>query len=529
MDSRKSKRQLAKEQRRKARPQPGPTDRQDIVNDLYQLETAMSGHIVFPWDPEYDRCREEFNPAYKEYPLAIAYCKIWEDVGACLAVARRLNLWTVCRAGGHSMCCYSVNTLGLVIDVSEIDDVYVDVNAQTATVGAGATFVDKIMPILERYGLHVPLGACPGVGVAGFMQGGGYGFTSRAYGMNCDLVLEVTVILADGTIVRANRQQNADLFWAIRGGTGNNFGVLLQIKYQLVPLRSVWGFGYRFALGDAPAALAKLQKNYTTSGAPNQLCYEAFLTTAPPDPKHPDKREPLFLVRGMYLGSREDGLKDTASLGALPGAMLDIDKVGPYSEIGELLFSDPPIDEKPPQTKGGVIEAGYVTKPVNVEGWAKLVDYFKSSPNSANVINFEAYGGVINKASADSNAFIHRDADMDVWVLSFWDEDDQRAAAEAWARKGIDSVLAPYVNGHTYQNYPNKRFVDYRWRYWGSQFDKLLKVKQKYDPTGFFRFEQGITPYPAGMTTPGALSGEDPPSFDAEIVREEWQVPAAPR
>ena len=178
----------------------------------------------------------------------IAFCEVSADVRCCLEFARKYQVPFTCRSGGHSTAGYCLVNGGLVIDVSRMDDIYVDPGARTARVGAGANF-HKVNAILESYGLHVPGGGCPEVGVAGYMQGGGYGFTSRMFGIHCDNVLQVELMLADGTIVRANSVEHADLYWAVRGGTGNNFGVLLATTYQLYPLDTLWGFGLKWSLG----------------------------------------------------------------------------------------------------------------------------------------------------------------------------------------------------------------------------------------------------------------------------------------
>lgn len=228
------------------------------------LERVLHGTLVLPTDPEYHNDRQVWNPAFQAFPQLIAYCEVFDDVRACLRFARENWLRVVARSGRHSTAGYSVNH-SMVIDTSRLRYTVVDPVGKRALVGAGTPF-SHLNATLDSYRLHVPGGACQDVCVAGFMQGGGYGFTSRQCGMNCDNVEEVTVMLHDGSLVVANRACNSDLFWAIRGGTGNNFGILLQITYRLHELYRVWGFHVEWPLERAAAGLAELQKRYMKTG-----------------------------------------------------------------------------------------------------------------------------------------------------------------------------------------------------------------------------------------------------------------------
>ena len=139
---------------------------------------------------------------------------------------------------------------------------------------------------------------------------------------------------------------------------------------------------------------------------------------------------------------------------------------------------------------------GYIARPLEAEDWQKIVDQYKRTPNPYNIAYMEVYGAAIGHP-AEPNAFIHRDVYMDFYIDSFW-KPGSRFTDEKTSRKWIDdfmTVLAPYVNGHKYQNYPVRNLADYRWAYWGDAFNSLVFVKQKYDPTNFFRFEQSISPY----------------------------------
>jgi len=241
-----------------------------------RLELGTGFKLVWPWDATYDKDRQEFDPAFQEYPLVVGFAETPADVAELLDFSRELSapVPVVCRSGGHNTAGYSVVTDGIVIDMSLFNHVQIDPARRLATVGPGVTFA-KLNAALNTNGLHVPGGECESVCVAGYMQGGGYGFTSREFGMNCDNVVRFTMMTYDSTgahIAVASATENPRLFWAVRGGTGNNFGVLLDVTYQLYPLTTLWGFGIKWAnLAAAPAALLMIQNRFSKVGASAKL------------------------------------------------------------------------------------------------------------------------------------------------------------------------------------------------------------------------------------------------------------------
>ncbi len=457
---------------------------------LERLEHQLVGSIVLPGMPDYDKDRQG-NPLYPAYPQIIVYCVVFNDVRLCLEWAHTFDWWITCRSGGHSTAGYSVNS-GMVIDVSEMKCVIVDPALKQARVGSGAQF-HELDSVLNTYRLHVPGGGCPDVGIAGYMQGGGYGFTSREFGMNCDSVLEATLMLYDGRIVVANSSQNQDLFWAIRGGTGDNFGVLLEIKYQLYDLYEVWGFVLQWTIDEAPAALFEMQNNYMEVGASSKLGFQTCLATIGGNPG--------MVVLGMYHGSRSDGLEAIERIRATGHPSLVFDKTGPYAELNDAILLSvltPP--------RSDLIEfknSGYVASPLQISDWERVTDYFARTPNKYNLVGMEAYGGAINAFPSEDSAFIHRDVYMNFFVDSFFAEQGDFTSekqAKEWL-EGFMDLMRPCLNGHVYQNYPVRDFPNFRWAYWGDAYNTLMFVKTKYDPNNFFHFEQSISPYPENDTT----------------------------
>lgn len=456
---------------------------------LCALEKAMRGNVVLPGSPGYEQDRQLANPAFQHYPRLVAYCEVIRDVRLCLEFARTQQLWVTCRAGGHSFGGYSVNS-GMVIDISRIRDVHVLPGNQLVRVGAGTNF-GHLNAVLDEYGLHIPGGACEDVCVAGYMQGGGYGYTSRRYGMNCDNVTELRMMLRDGRIVTANEDRNADLFWAVRGGTGGNFGVLLDITYRAHALGPVWAFGRVWDATDAPALLMALQSGFMKKGASRNLGYMAALAVH-------EKRH-VFALQGIYTGPAEEGRAALAPLTAIAAPIDAVENTGPYCRMDGWADNNPyPLPDLPNTVVMEAKQAGYIARPLAQDDWKRIVDFFRSTPSPYNTVVIEPYGGAINDYPEFGNAFVHRNVDMDFFVDVFWLKEADRAAAINWLDSYMD-FMRPYFNGHVYQNYPRVTLTDYRSMYFGAAFDALLHIKNKYDPPPyFFHFQQSIKPYDSG-------------------------------
>ena len=456
--------------------------------DVAKLQTYIVGSVVAPWTPGYDKDRLLSDLVFQPYPVLIVYCQVFEDVWQCLAFAHRFDLHVVCRSGGHSTAGFSSETGAMVIDTSRVSYVAVDWANRCARVGAG-TSLGVLNGVLDSYKLHTPGGACPNVCVAGHMMGGGYGWTSREYGMNCDNVLEVLVMLADGRTVRANSVLNPDLYWAVCGGTGNNFGVLLEITYRLHELWKVWGFGLSYPLAKAPDALFALQHDYMFGGAPDTFGYQVAWIT--------NNGEKRLVVRGTFHGTQDAGRALVAPLLKLPGATSEVDTIATYATLNEGLVDHPYAYPDVPDAAVEDKLSGYCAKLLDKTEWAALASAAARDTSGWAFANLEVYGGAINSRAITSNAFVHRDVYFD-WVQDiFWVTDAQRTTAEQFLADMV-TAWTPHLNGHANQDYPRRSQKDYRWLFFGNAFNTLLWAKQKYDPTNFFHYEQSISPYPPG-------------------------------
>lgn len=479
--------------------------RKELTTFAGKLHTNAT--VVLPGMPAYPA---DSASAGDNKPLIIVYCTTFADVRLCLEWARRHSWWVACRAGGHSSAGYSVSS-GIVIDVSGINYVAIDPAQKLARIGGGAQF-GHINAQLNTYKLHIPGGTCDTVSIGGHMQGGGYGFTSREFGLNCDCVVGVTVMLASGKIVEADSMVNPDLYWAVRGGTGGNFGILLEARYKLWDVQRLWGYCLSWPLEQAPEALDVLQKEYMGIGK-DQVGYLVVLSNL--------GKGPVLLVMGTYHGTEKAGREALAPLVAVGTPTFLFDKTDTYNVLNEALLGVLP---GVPDGSGELKDCGYLGTELGVTGWKTFCDYFATSPNTFNIAVIEPYGGKLNSIPVTECAFIHRKTYGDFFIDSFFAASaesklNDKDSARKWMEGGMQ-VMAPYFNGFRYQNYPQPFYTDYRWQYWGDSFNSLLFIKQKYDPENFFHFPQSISPYP---DTQGITRSQVPSMFtDKNISYPSW-------
>jgi len=474
---------------------------------LKEAQAGLQGWIVLPGDPDYDTDRKLFNPAFNTYPVCIIYCAAEADVAVALKLAQDLVLPFTVRSGGHCTAGFSAG-YGALIDVSKLDCVTIDSTSNIATVGTPCPF-SKLDSALAAAGLHVPGGECPDVCVGGYMQGGGYGFTSVTFGMNCDNVIDLRVMLANGQVVTASESVNSDLWWAMRGGTGGNFGVLLSVRYQLRPLGDCFGWALIWALQteadfqNATNALMTLQSQYMLDKLPAalnvqvSLCYqpgiEGGLSTSGP-------QYPYLMVRGLYVGSQADGQAAIQALCDLPGAVTQWTKMDSFYNLNyELLnvpYGMPCLPPDAPMPCEDKASRYVTTLDVAPERWRALLELFAAAPNWITYFYMEFYGGAINAYPpypAKSNAFVHRAPAYNAVLDVFWYTEAEKTVSEAYLQQWMD-LMAPVWNGEIYQNYPRRDEPNYAAAYWADAQAGLYAVKCKYDPTHAFTFQQEVPP-----------------------------------
>jgi FAD/FMN-containing dehydrogenase len=470
------------------------------------LTWETSGRLVFPWDPEYEALRAVAYSNFENvHPAAIGVCETMHDVRTFMSFIRAKReenpsfRW-VPRSGGHSTAGYCTVEGGLMLDVRGLNDVFVQPQRKLVHVGPGVQMRDFYRATYP-YGLFAPAAICPDVRIGGMMQGGGFGFGSRMFGMNCDNVTEVEMVLADGRPVIANERHNRDLFWAVRGGTGNQFGVLTRASYRLFPLQEVgavlmqWNLGTDTEAAQGAAALELLQRRFMGSNHDRRLAYLAVIQHGA------NWAGPYLLVRVMYRGPSSLWRQLLADVIALPGCQIQWEDRGSFYSMNNKLmgYAQEPdalgedittLATVPPQEK----QTRYYERPLGVAGWRQMVDHIRSAGTTLKFgvqMVIEPAGAAINERSRGFNAYIHRRADFNTYLNSYWDSPEEKIKAFAYMDRWLE-IGQPFSNGEAYQNYPKPYYTDWSRRYWAEYYPVLCLVKRKYDPTNVFSFEQSI-------------------------------------
>ncbi len=285
----------------KATPSPAPTRRPSPTRqpsptsaDWSELSKSLQGTLIRPNSSYYSTAHQLFNPRFDYiHPAAIAYCVSPADVQTCIAFAQRFGVPLAARSGGHSYAGYSTTT-GLVLDVSRMNTVTVDAGAGTANVGAGTRLID-VYAALAQYGLVLPAGTCPTVGIAGLALGGGVGVLGRKLGLTCDSLLAAQIVVADGRVLTCDTNHEPKLFWALRGGGGGNFGVVTSFTFRVYPVASLSLFTLNWPWSSAADVLDAWQ-NWAPQ-APDELWSNCLFQATS------DKgAEPFVQVGGVYMG-----------------------------------------------------------------------------------------------------------------------------------------------------------------------------------------------------------------------------------
>jgi len=442
---------------------------------LTDLDRSMRGTVLQPGDVDYDQARAVWNGMIDRRPAAIARCTSVADVVAAVQVARDHGLLLAVRGGGHNAAGNAMCDDGLVIDLSAMRSVTVDPNMRTARVQGGATWADFDRATAE-HGLATTGGAISTTGVAGLTLGGGLGWLMRSYGMACDNLRSVEIVTADGAVRRASQTEQPDLFWAVRGG-GGNFGVVTEFEFQLHPVETVLGGMLVHPAERATEALRFLRTFNET--APDELTIFTGLMTSPDG-------MPIVAFIVCYNGTVEEGERVLAPLRAFGPPLADLIQPMPYVALQSML------DAGFPHGQQVYWRSDFVTQ-LTDEVIDTLVEQHRSITSPQSALLLEQLGGAVRRVGPEETAFVHRQADFNLAIIGVWTDPSENDRHIAWAR-GVHAAVTPFVHG-TYVNYLGEEGQDrVRAAYGDAVYDRLVAVKNRYDPTNLFRMNQNIRP-----------------------------------
>ena len=452
---------------------------------VQELRDALRGDVFTPGDDGYEDASHAWNGAhYDRRPALIARCRGAADVSTAVAFARSNDLELAVRGGGHSLPGFSTTDRGIVVDLGPMSGVRVDPARRRAYVDGGAVWAD-VDHETQAHGLATPGGLISSTGVGGFTLGGGVSWLIRKHGLSCDTLVAADVVTADGRLVHVSDSENADLLWGLRGG-GGNFGIATQLEFELHPVGPiVYGGGIFYPADAGPALLRRFRE--WSAAAPDEISAVVNLTCAPPLPAIPPAwhGKPIVMFAAMAAGPIEQGAGLVEEIRTVAEPITDLLGPIPYTVLQSML--------DPLYPKGSL---SYFKATNLAELDDELIDSFcellPDAPGPQCEIHIHQLGGAFARVGENETAFPERAAPFLLNALSTWHDPSADDAHRGWARTVI-ATASRLSTGRAYVNYLGDPDAA-RSAYGEQKYEKLVALKNEYDPTNLFRLNQNIEP-----------------------------------
>jgi FAD/FMN-containing dehydrogenase len=456
---------------------------------LKGLAESLRGQLLTRVSPDFDRARRVWNAMIDRKPALIARCLSATDVVRAVEFAREHRVLVAVRGGGHNIAGSAICEGGLVIDLSQMREVRVDPRERVAVVGPGATLGDFDREA-QAFGLATPLGINSTTGVAGLTLGGGFGWLSRKHGLTIDNLRSADVVTADGRLVKAGAEENEDLFWGLRGG-GGNLGVVTSFTFDLHEVGPQLLSGLVVHPFEAAASVLRRYRDFVAE-MPDELNVWLVLRKAPPLPFLPQDvhGKEIVILAACYAGDLAPGEKHLAPLRAFGKPIADVVQPHPYA--GWQTAFDPLLE---PGARNYWKSHNFKILPD--DALDTLIDYAGKLPTPYSEIFIARLGGAVNRVAPDATAYPHRDAEFVMNVHTRWEDASDDARCIGWARTFF-SDTAPYATGGVYVNFIPEDEERVPAAY-GRNFDRLSRLKAKFDPDNLFRVNQNVRPREAGL------------------------------
>ncbi|MGW1174765.1 FAD-binding oxidoreductase [Kitasatospora sp. NPDC002543] len=470
--------------------------------DWSALRPLLRGDVVLPSDPEYDLAKQlhvaEFDSAR---PRAVAYCETPEDVSACVRFAAEHGVPVHPRSGGHSLAGWSTGA-GLVVDLSRI--AHAEPLGGTVRFGPGLLSVDALAALKES-GEQIVTGTFPTVAAAGYLLGGGIGHQTRKFGLASDRLVAATVVLADGRIVRASETEEPELFWALRGGGGGNFGIVVDFEVRSIPVSSAVHFTTIWSWDDTHRVLAAWQE--WIAGAAREIGSSVLVVM--PD-AGPDA-VPIVQVSGVCWGSLDQLEAALDEFVAATGAVPEVRDAAelPYDEVMFRVYGLGELTAEELHRVGGSEAAKverigfqrerhqYLARPLDGPALDRVLADFSADRHAEHTryLWIIALGGAADDLGPAETAYPHRGAPFIAGYCTLVPDAVPQPEAEramtAWVDRGFEA-LAPQATGGAYVNFPDPALRDWQRAYYGDNYPRLLDAKAKYDPEDVFHHGRSV-------------------------------------
>ena len=451
---------------------------------VQRLRDEVRGHTITPDDSDYDDARRVYNAMIDRRPNVIVRAAGVDDVVAAVNYAHDNALPVAVRGGSHSVPGFGTGDDAVVIDLQRMQRVEVDPARRTARAEGGATW-GAFNDATHAHGLATTGGIISTTGIGGLTLGGGIGYLARGYGLSCDNLRAAEVVTADGRVVAATPHENADLFWALRGG-GGNFGVVTAFEYDVHPVAEIYGGPMFFELADAPDVLRWYREHIRD--APEQFGGFPAWQIAPPLPFIPEDRhgEPFMAFVSCWSGPVGDGEAALRPLRAVAKPVAEHIGPMPYPALNSA------FDALVPAGLQHYWKANFV-KDLSDDAIAAHMEHGPRVPTVNSTVHIYPINGACHRVGESDTAFAYRDATFATVIAGMWPDPADNDANTAWVR-GFYDATAPHSEAGGYVNFmaadDQSRIRDnYRGNY-----DRLVDVKRAYDPGNMFHLNQNIRP-----------------------------------
>jgi hypothetical protein len=436
---------------------------------------GFSGKILIPDDVDYEQGRRIWNGNIDKYPGMIARCSGVDDVISAVKFARQQDLLVAIRGGGHSVAGWSTCDDGLVIDLSAMRAISVDPDRRTVHAQAGALLAD-----LDRethaHGLAVPAGVMSRTGIAGLTLGGGVGWLARKYGLTCDNLLSCELVTAEGELLKANTETNPDLFWALRGG-GGNFGVITSLQYRAHPVSTVLGALIAYPRDQASNVL-RAYRDLMPSAPPELTIYAGLITL-------PDGT-PATAFMGCHCGDAAEGERAFKPFRSLGSPIFEMVQQMPFPAMQKM------ADENNPDGIQNYMRSTFL-RDFNDDAIELLIEHSARLASPLSMVLVGCYGGAVSEIDPAATAFAQRQAQFNIAIEAKWVDLAESERHIKWTRD-LSQALSAYSSNAYFLNFLSDEEHDKVRQAFGSNYDRLVELKTKYDPSNFFRLNQNIVP-----------------------------------
>jgi FAD/FMN-containing dehydrogenase len=443
------------------------------LTTLQQFKSGLRGEVLDPGNNGYTSARRVWNGLIDRYPALIVRCTDTSDVIRAVQFARGQHLPVAVRSGGHSSPGYSVCDDGIVIDLSHMRDISIDPVQGLARTQAGLS-LGEFVSRTQAYGLATTTGTVAGTGLAGLTLGGGIGWLMGKYGLTIDNLLSVDIVTADGRMLTANATENPDLFWGVRGG-GGNFGIVTSFEFRLHPVTTVLAGKLIYPIRQAREML-RFYREFTAQAVDELTAYASLVTTA--------DGLPAAEITLCYTGSPDEGERHLEALRRFGSPISEMIHPKPYLKTVSMLRAAP--------VGRCYYERSSTLEELSDEAIDLIVEYGRARTSPFSQVLIQHLHGAASRVHPSGTAFAQRHESYILGIFAAWTDEEAQKHIE-WTRS-FWTAIRGFAGPGVYVNFLGDEGQERIRASYGLNYERLVALKNRYDPTNFFHLNQNIQP-----------------------------------